>query len=162
MEGFIEIIKAWPIIVQGALGSALFWLLMIIGQKLASFSAAYMSKRSKQKRISWLVTRTCKHDAFSNLDNAAASYAVSVLIYRSLQSAYKAFLWLGFGFVIDGVFDFGLFIGALGFVYYLLKAFDVVSPFKENENTQEENDKVINELKELGTLPSESEIKEKH
>ncbi|MAX53436.1 MAG: hypothetical protein CMH22_15785 [Methylophaga sp.] len=45
MNIFEEIIK-WPVIVQGALGSALFWLVLLLGQK----TAVFISKKITEDR----------------------------------------------------------------------------------------------------------------
>tara|TARA_R110002124_G_scaffold226254_1_gene391428 strand:+ start:683 stop:1201 length:519 start_codon:yes stop_codon:yes gene_type:complete len=158
LNEIIEIIKGWPGIVQGALGSGLFWLILLLGKELSAKATLYFSKKGKARRIGWLISRDCKHEAFGGTnDYARAAYATSCLIYRSLRHAYMGFMWLGLGCIAYTVADIGLAIGGVGLVYYFLKAYDVVSPFGEEENTPEEWKKVHQELVELQILPSEQE-----
>ena len=143
----IEAIKDWPVIVQGALGSALFWLISLIAQRAVAVGVEKISNHSNNERLSWLVSRNAKHEAFGGTqDSAKAAYATSSLIYRSLRPVYKGVTWLGLGLIASAFTPIGLAIGGVGLTYYFLKAYDVVSPISFEENTQEEWDKVHNEL----------------
>ncbi len=143
----IEAIKDWPVIVQGALGSALFWLISLVAQRIVAIGVVKASKHSNQERLSWLVSRNAKHEAFGGTrDDAKAAYATSSLIYRSLRPVYKGVIWLGLGLVASVFTPIGLAIGGVGLTYYFLKAYDVVSPISFEENTKEEWDKVRTEL----------------
>jgi hypothetical protein len=51
MNNLIKEILEWPIILQGALGSFLFWMLLSGGQKLTSFLVEKFSKYSKTKKL---------------------------------------------------------------------------------------------------------------
>ncbi len=155
LSELIEIVKEWPVIIQGAMGSALFWLVLLLAQKFFELSSKYFSRRSKEQRISWLVSRDAKHEAFGGADDYAQSaYATSTLIYRSLRPVYRGFLWLGLGLVVYPFTDIGLAIGGIGLIYYFLKAYEVVSPLNIEENTPEEWQKVEEELVELGAITS--------
>ncbi|MBG0761837.1 hypothetical protein BOO22_20775 [Vibrio cidicii] len=145
-------VKDWPVIVQGALGSALFWLVSLLAQKAFTYGFKYYSNRSKTNRLSWLISRDSKHEAFGGTsDHATAAYATSALIYRSLRPVYKGVVWLGLGLIASAFSPLGLAIGGVGLTYYFLKAYDVVSPISIEENTQEQWDKVRGELNELVT-----------
>lgn len=108
----------------------------ILGYFINSTETFYCS-RTKKQRIRWLVSRECKHSAFGNPNDASAAFATSALIYRSLQYAYRAFMWLGLGLVFQYFYELGVVIGGLGFIYYIFKAYEEVAPFKEGENTPE-------------------------
>ena len=150
MSELVEVIKGWPVIIQGALGSALFWLVLVLAQKLFEISANNFSKRSKEQRISWLISRMAKFEAFGDEnDDARSAFATSVLVYRSLRHAYKGFLWLGLGLLVFTFDEIGLAIGGIGLTYHFLKAYDVISPFKDEENTSEERQRVRDELAKL-------------
>jgi hypothetical protein len=147
LNDIIQIIKEWPVIVQGALGSALFWLVLLIVQRASSLGILYFSNHSRTQRFSWLISRECKHEAFGGAEtDAKAAYATSCLIYRSLRHCYKGLMWLALGLIVYPFFDIGLVIGGFGMVYFFSKAFEVVAPFKENENSPEEWKKVKKEL----------------
>ena len=47
MAQLIELVTAWPVIVQGAIGSALFAISVLIGQKAMAFSIEAYSRVSK-------------------------------------------------------------------------------------------------------------------
>jgi hypothetical protein len=51
MEQVVEIILAWPAIVQGALGSGLFWLILLLGQKSSSVSTSKYLRFSNKQRL---------------------------------------------------------------------------------------------------------------
>lgn len=146
----VGMVKNWPVIVQGALGSALFWLISLVAQKVIASGIRYYSNRSKDNRMSWLVSRDAKHQAFGGeADSSTAAYATSALIYRSLRPVYKGIVWLGFGLIASAFSPLGLAIGGIGLAYYFLRAYDVVSPMSLEEHTQENRDKVVSELQEI-------------
>ena len=150
LNELIDAMKEWPVIIQGALGSGLFWLILLLAQKAFMISSSYFSKRSKEERISWLISRDAKHEAFGGTkDFSQAAYATSALIYRSLRPVYRGFLWLGLGLVIYPFFELGLTIGGIGLIYFCLKAYEVVSPFSLDENTPEAWEKVRKEIIDL-------------
>lgn len=145
MQELIEAIKAWPVIVQGALGSALFWLVLLIGQKATVAATEAYSRHSKASRISWLTTAGIKYQGAieNNTD-----YAIG-LIYRSARDLYKGIMWLALGLSIQSLFDVSGIIGYAGCVYYLLKAYSVVAPLDTTENLKEKLQEINNELSKL-------------
>jgi hypothetical protein len=154
LNDLIEIVKQWPAIIQGALGSGLFWLTLNLAQKVFKWSSLHFSKYSKSQRISWLISREAKHGAFGGaIDNSEAAYCTSVLIYRSLRFVYMGFLWLGLGLVISPFIESGLVIGGMGLIYFFLKAYEVVSPISADENTPEAWQETKQELIDLDVLP---------
>lgn len=151
----IEVVKDWPVIVQGALGSGLFWIILLIAQKSFDFGVSYLSKHSKQQRSSWLVSRYAKLKAFGgSKDKVEAVYSISAVSYRSLRPLYKGFMWLSLGLITYPFNEFGIAIGGIGAVYFFLKAYEVVSPINSELNTAEEIRKVHQELVELGVIPA--------
>ncbi len=153
MSELIEAIKAWPIIVQGALGSALFWAILLISQVLfENFSKLY-SKHSASSRVSFLVSKLAKYDAFINGD----AFSISTVIYRSTRFFYKSLMWLVLGLIFQlFIPDVGV-IGFVGCLYYLIKAYQIIKPWDKDEekNIEEERKKVIKELRETGNWPEE-------
>ena len=162
MDELLNIIKEWPVIIQGALGSGLFWLFLLISQKLITKSINLLSNRSKSQRKSWLVSRFAKLRAFSGTESVELShYSLSAVKYRALRPAYKGFTWLSLGLATYPLFDLGLTIGGLGAVYFFLKAYEIVSPMELDDvaKTQERNN-THDELTELGLLPKREPITE--
>ncbi|WP_367989531.1 hypothetical protein AB2S62_20070 [Vibrio sp. NTOU-M3] len=160
MNEMIDILKEWPTLIQGAIGSAIFWLFLLVAQKLVSSGSKILSTKSREQRESWLISRAAKLRAFSGTqDKAGAQFALSSLKYRALRPVYKGFTWLSLGLAAYPLFELGLTVGALGAVYFFLKAYEVVSPIQSDDNGQE-FDNVLDELRELGKLPQKDvEIK---
>lgn len=119
MSEVITIIKDWPIIVQGALGSALFWLFLVISQKIAVVVKEKLSKHSRESRLSRLRNEYFK---YSN-DEDAAEHSLSVvyLIYRSLRPFLRAMMWFVMG-VITNIFASPL--GVIGYIGALFLLFN--------------------------------------
>lgn len=145
MQELIEAIKAWPVIVQGALGSALFWLVLLIGQKATVAATEAYSRHSKDLRISWLTTAMIKYQgAIENrTDNAV------MLLYRSARHLYKGIMWLALGLSIQSLLDVSGIIGFAGCIYYLLKAYAVVAPMDRSEDWEKRLQEINKELSEL-------------
>ncbi|WP_024594258.1 MULTISPECIES: hypothetical protein [unclassified Pseudoalteromonas] len=60
MSELMDAVMKWPIIVQGALGSGLFWIILLLGQKIVDKASDAYSHKSKKARISWLISSQFK------------------------------------------------------------------------------------------------------
>lgn len=145
MQELIEAVKAWPVIVQGALGSGLFWLVLLVGQKATAAASEAYSRHSKASRIGWLVTASIRYQAAIDND---PSYA-AMLIYRSARHLYKGIMWLALGFSIQSILDIGGIIGFAGCIYYLLTAYEVVAPMDPGEDREKKLEQIRKELSDL-------------
>lgn len=65
MEQMMLVAKNWPAIVQGAVGSALFWLILLCWQKTVGFCTTKFSHYSKRSQRSDLISKMYKYAAFS-------------------------------------------------------------------------------------------------
>lgn len=149
MKELIEAMKAWPIIVQGALGSALFWVILVFAQKSFDFCSKLYSTHSASSRKSFLISKFVKLNAFIT----GNQFDISAVMYRSLRFLYKSLMWLALGFIFENLFSIGGVIGFVGCFYYLSKAYQLVSPLDEDINKSlEERDKVKEELKTMGVV----------
>jgi len=154
MNELIEAIKAWPIIIQGALGSALFWLILMAGQYVIELSTKLYSKHSTRSRKSFLWSKLAKYDAFIEAD----SFKISVVLYRSTRHFYKALMWLVLGLITQSFITIGGIIGFLGCLYYLFKAYQLIAPWNDDEKKKDLPElrlNLLNELRELGELQDE-------
>jgi hypothetical protein len=149
----IEVFKDWPVIIQGALGSALFWIALGVGQKFVSFLLSVSALHSKLSRKSWLVSAQIKYKSYLTESDFEEISGLSFLIYRSLRLFYKSLMWLVLG-LISNLFisPIGI-IGFMGCIYYLFQSYDVVSPIEElDDGIDAVKDKLIKINKELDEL----------
>lgn len=149
MQELIDAVKAWPVIVQGALGSALFWLVLLIGQSLTTMISAGYSNHSKQARLSWLISEQAKCRAMTSSSDAEFAAFATILVYRASRQLLKSFMWLAMGLVFQSLFMPAGTIGFLGCLYYLFKAAEVVAPLGEEKDPSAELAKIVKEIAEL-------------
>jgi len=130
MSTIIETIQNWPVIIQGALGSALFALVMYLGEKVFSAAPALASRLSRTRRRSYLITKAIRLRAKTSKDPLAKAYYPAMLWYRASRDVIKGLIWLTLGLIFTNMVGvFGV-IGHLGCLYYLFFALEVVKPIK--------------------------------
>ncbi|MCX4190850.1 hypothetical protein [Methylophaga sp. OBS3] len=128
MQELIEAIKNWPVIVQGALGSAAFWLLLVVIQRVYQFVDHRVSKISRNNRKSELINERLKLGLKMTKGKDRALFA-PVLVYRMSRPFLKALIWLALGLLFTPASTVLSSVGYIGSIYYLVKALVVVSPF---------------------------------
>jgi hypothetical protein len=120
-----------PVIIQGALGSALFALVMYFGQRVAARLQEQWSSHSRSRRHTYLIEQKVKLGIFVAQDNAEMVACISLLAYRALRAVVKAMIWLVLG-LLGG--SFMTVLGAAGFLgaaCYLFSALATLSPPKK-------------------------------
>lgn len=158
MKELIDAIQAWPVIVQGALGSALFYFIMQGCQSLIKWISQKYSYHSKKARLDWLINQKQKYKGIlseanigstPNENNINIIYTVTALNYRAARYFYKSIMWLVMGLIFQDLLFLGDIIGFMGSFYYLLKAYEVISPIerKERDNAKAILEKINNEIK---------------
>jgi len=125
MEEFIEAIKAWPVIVQGALGSAAFWLLLNLGQWLTERTSKSTSSFLHKTKKSALINERMRLGALKAQGRDKALFA-SFLVYRMSRPLIIALIWLVLGQIFNSVIGVFSIIGYLGAIYYLFVALGIV------------------------------------
>lgn len=155
MEQLITSLKDWPVIVQGAVGSALFWIVLSALQALIRKVGVLRSKHSQSSRKSWLVSRLTKCQAFQIGPDgyAESAFNVSVLIYRSLRDFFIAMMWLCLGLLLQPFVPMAGTVGFMGCLFYILKAYEDVRPLGENIDLKKEEEKIRIELVKEGVIP---------
>jgi hypothetical protein len=129
MDNLILAIKDWPVLIQGAIGSGLFWLFLLIGQKLFVFIPQKLSALSKSRKESILRDELFRFYATRLTNNhALAGGFASILLYRASRHLVKAIIWLTFGLVFDAFTGIFGTIGFIGSLYYLFGALNVIRP----------------------------------
>lgn len=139
-------------IVYGALGSALFALIVYVVPKIISSASQFISKYSVKARDRRLKTLWLKYAGLVHLDkeedlNAAANQVA--LIYKSLRELLKAFIWIVLGLIFQSVLGYLGIIGFLGGLYYLFLALaevqkidDSIEPYKALREIEEQMDEI--------------------
>ncbi|PWQ92431.1 hypothetical protein [Leucothrix pacifica] len=125
MEEFIEAVKAWPVIIQGALGSALFWLFSAVGQWLTDKANKSTSSFLKKTRKSSLINERMRLKALKAQGRDQVLYA-SVLIYRMSRPLLIGLIWMVLGLTFNSIIGVFSIIGYLGSLYYLFIALGIV------------------------------------
>ena len=143
MQETINIIKEWPTIIQGALGSALFWLILIFSEKLFVFLSKKYSIHSKKSRKTWIINRMAAIGLSTAKTNESQIYFIIGLGYRSSRFLFKALMWLTLGLIFQTILQPLSIIGFIGCLYYLIKGYNVVKGTEENE------EELLEELKSL-------------
>ncbi|MNZ96979.1 hypothetical protein D3C78_1161990 [compost metagenome] len=149
MHELLEAVKAWPVIVQGALGSALFWLILLAAQKITAIVSEAYSRHSTTARRSWLITTELKYSGAISGDVEEQARNATMLIYRSLRFLYKGIMWLTLGIAVELTLEISGIIGYAGCIYYILQAYSVVAPIDPDEDWHKRLDNIRKELSEL-------------
>ncbi|MCS6192295.1 hypothetical protein [Shewanella baltica] len=150
MSDILKIVMEWPVIVQGALGSGLFWLTLLLGQKVFEKAWESYSKHSVKTRISWLTNRSGMIQLRLSKPVEQQSIYASLLLYRASRHLFRALMWLVLGLSLQLLFSPISLIGFLGCLYYLIEGYSIVKGTGEGEEElKQELQKIIKEIKTL-------------
>ncbi|MBV4493094.1 hypothetical protein [Pseudomonas oryzicola] len=128
MEKLIASIQDFPVIVQGAMGSALFALLTYMGQRIAAYCFDSFRANSKKTRIRQLKEQLVRLRALRAEDDAEKAYYTSLLWLRASRHIVKALIWITFGLAFESVAGTFSAVGYIGAFYYLFLALNIVKP----------------------------------
>ncbi|MFB3240567.1 hypothetical protein Q7C15_17470 [Aeromonas salmonicida] len=160
MSDILKIILEWPVIVQGSLGSGLFWVVLFLGQKAFEKSWEKYSIHSVKARRSWLINRSAVIRLRLTRPIDQQSFYASILMYRSSRYLFKALMWLALGLALEIIFSPISLIGFLGAIYYLIEGYSIVKGTTEDEeNLKAELQKISEELSSLYNLTANSSSK---
>jgi hypothetical protein len=142
MEIIIDRILQWPVIVQGALGSGLFWLILFIGQKAFAVSSSRYITFSKKRRLNSLQAESIRYKAFIIEDKSISAFLLIGLIYSAMHNLIESLICVFIGLLFHNFIPvFGV-IGYLFALYYLFKAADNV----RYTNSEIDNKSKVEEL----------------
>ena len=144
MQSLVKAATDLPVIVQGALGSALFALALFLGQKASKKLAQQVSNFSRARRLNYLTDEIAKLHFAKGKTFALKGAFVSLLILRSLRSISKAFIWLTLGMLFG---SFGTGFGVAGFIGALYYFFDGLNTLRPPQKS----DDISARLKELSS-----------
>ncbi|WP_156352886.1 hypothetical protein [Pseudomonas sp. NBRC 111140] len=149
MEKLIASIQDFPVIVQGAMGSALFALLMYIGQKVTTYCFDSFRTSSKKTRIRQLKEQHVRLRALSSEDDSERAYLTSLLWLRASRHVVKALIWITFGLAFESVAGIFSAVGFIGAFYYLFLALNIVKPIGYEGDIDKKIQEIRNEIEVL-------------
>ena len=148
MQEIFNAIKDWPVILQGALGSAAFWVFLMSGQKLIEIGHSSTISLLAGARKSALINERIRLSTLTATGIHKPLHS-SMLIYRMSRHLLKALIWMVLGNIFDSLIGVFAIIGYLGALYYLFKALDVVKPIKYDGDVQARINEINAELSSL-------------
>lgn len=148
MPELIEIIEEWPVIIQGALGSALFASALFVAQKVFKHVNYQISAFSNENRIVELKTEKLKVGLAAARGKDKAIFAAPIL-YRMSRPFLKGLVWLVLGLMLGEISSGLSMVGYAGSFYYLINALNVVSPYELEGDYKPKLDQINRELDDL-------------
>lgn len=150
LEKLYAAITDLPVIIQGALGSALFAGAFCWGQKIFAVVQARLSELSVSRRRIYLVEQQLKYGILIANSVPEKGALVSLLIYRASRSLFKALIWLTAGFIFGAVDRLLGVVGFFGCFYYLLLGLGAVTGPQNSEDNKAKLEEIRAELEKLG------------
>lgn len=142
MAEIANIISEWPVIIQGALGSALFWISLKALNWLLRLIAVIWSKFSnnakKEKKRAELI--------FHKQIRSQNPIGYLHCIYRALGYLFQALAWIISGMMFAGYVEVFRIVGMFGGLIFVFKAMRWVVPPYEIHDTEEGRWRKIKEL----------------
>lgn len=146
LKTFLE----WPPIFQSAMGSALFWFILVISKKLVDFVPKRLLVFSNKYRLSYLQSEHLRYNGIALDDKSTASYCFILLIYGAIYNIIKAFLFVCVGiflsYLISPVF---IYVTLIFVTYYLIKAFYKVKSIKPQSDIEQIIKEIKTEMEEI-------------
>lgn len=163
MSDIVNTILEWPLIIQGSLGSGLFWLVLLLGQKITSLSSRIISQRSTKNEIRYLKILRDKYiglKAHQDKNVQFSNYVITGSIYKSLRSLYSGLIWLALGLCFGSVIPVLGVVGFVGCLYHMFRGLSIVQAIDSSASPSEkiaEINKRISDLESNKSSNSDSE-----
>lgn len=149
LERLVSAITDLPVIVQGALGSALFASLLFLGQKLLAVLSGHYAKSSVRREKQALLDELATLDALTAESVEERTYHTVIVIYRSARYAMRGLFWLTLGLAFTNTISvFGI-IGFWWCSYYLLQAMRTLQGVSEGQDHLKRREEVQTRLREI-------------
>ncbi|MBB1435605.1 hypothetical protein H5201_15140 [Pseudoalteromonas sp. SG43-6] len=139
-------------IIYGALGSALFALIVFIIPKVLGFIARVLSKYSqgiKSRRLKTLWLKYTGVEHFNKNEDLQGHACQTGLIYSSLRELIKGLIWISLGLLFQSVYSMLGIIGFIGGIYYLFLALGQVQKIEIPKNPAEAIQSIEAQLDEM-------------
>ncbi len=136
MEEIILKVTEWPVIIQGALGSGLFWLLLILGTKTTNFISNKIGSFTENASIENKRAEVLRYKAIESDDPALASLGVIGLIYGAFHYIVKALIMIVFGLIFQPIiYIFGI-VAYIVALYFLFRAYHIVKDMDDTKSQE--------------------------
>ncbi|MFG0381991.1 hypothetical protein ACF8C6_13700 [Pseudomonas sp. zbq_18] len=133
MTSLVDQILEWPVIIQGALGSGVFWLILLLGDKLIKFSSKHTLAFSKKQRIELLGSEILRYKGLLAPGMEAATLSTVGLIYEAVKYISWALSAITLGLLLSEILGVFSTIGYLVAIYYLFLAAHAVRDIKSSD-----------------------------
>lgn len=127
LDRLVAAVTDLPVILQGALGSALFALALFGGQRISVLVGSQFAKSSRKRRKVYLIEQQIKYNVVKSKEYAARGAFVSLLVYRASRSLFKALIWLTLGIAFGTMKEVLGLVGYCGCLYYLFAGLNTVT-----------------------------------
>jgi len=134
MDAILNFINHSHVVIQGAMGSAIFWLILIIGQHLFNVIGAKLSFVNAKYKEETLYREYMQ----IKLSRGEQRHEIiSMCTYQALSYLLRGFVFLGLGFIMSDLIPLSHSIGGLGFLFYLFRSLGWLKPFYVGEEKPE-------------------------
>lgn len=134
-EHIISAILDLPTIIQGAMGSALFALVLYLMQNTAERAKNLWSLGSTNRRIEYLLAQKEKLKIILSDRATERSYYTLVLLRRTIECTLKAATMIILAQLFNSIHPLFHYAGALGSLYYLFRGISTISEIAD-KNTK--------------------------
>lgn len=148
MTEVFEVVNSWPVLIQGALGSGLFWLVLKISQKLVSYLGSSLGRIFRNIRKTELINERIRLRAAVAESGEKSKYSY-ILMYRASRPFLKAIMWLVLGLMLGQTMQVLSIVGYIGSLFYLFKAFEIVKAIHAPENPEQRLKELAEQLQGL-------------
>jgi hypothetical protein len=126
MKTLIDEILKWPVIVQGALGSALFSAILAVCAWSARTIATSFRGFSRVKRLDMLRNEALRYEGLASNNPATSALTLVLLVYTAIRELVKALSVISLGFIFGSIVPILETVGFVMALYYLILAADAV------------------------------------
>jgi len=148
MDIINEILK-WPVIIQGALGSFLFWGIFTISQKLILST----TKKIKHERELGGFFGKNARDSHAEGNHNASNYSFFICIYGALHYFIKFTLSAFIGFVASDFIPVFGYVGYIMALYFGFRAISYVTHFDTFEKQDRKEKERLTQMNEQEEAP---------
>mgnify|MGYP000923873597 CR=1 FL=1 len=133
-QELVAAIADWPVLLQGAIGSGLFLLVLRSGQRATSYVSEKYSESSRARRKAYLLEQLLKYHYKTVNDTSVRGAIFSALTYRAFRNFIRALVWMVLGLLGGTILGTLAVIGYLGALYYLFSALSTVTPAPDSDD----------------------------
>jgi hypothetical protein len=135
---FINKILEWPVIIQGILGSFLFWMIFTIGQWIGKLS---INKIKQDNELGGFWGRTARDDFYKGNFNLS-NFSFFICLYGSIHYFLKFVLVVFISYIISDFVPVFAFVGHILGFYFIFRAISYVTHFSTFDREDEKAGKM--------------------